>query len=117
MLAGAPAGARLVFNFHCPPHGSGLDTVAKLDEEFRPVVCKGHRVEVPAGSTAVREAIERYVPVVGLHGHVHEAPGHWRCGPTVCLNPGSDYGSGVLKGALVQFDDEGNYRDHLLTTG
>jgi Icc-related predicted phosphoesterase len=117
MMAGAPAGPRLVFNFHCPPYGSGLDTVAKLDEDFRPVVSKGHQVEVPAGSTAVREAIERYVPVVGLHGHIHEAAGHWRHGRTICLNPGSDYGSGVLKGALVQFDEEGNYRDHLLTTG
>jgi uncharacterized protein len=117
MLAGAPAEARLVFNFHCPPHGSGLDTVAKLDEDFRPVVSKGHRVEVPAGSTAVREAIERYRPVVGLHGHIHESAGHWRHGKTVCLNPGSDYGSGALKGALVQFDDQGNYLDHLLTTG
>lgn len=117
MLAGAPPEARLVFNFHCPPHGSGLDTVAQLDADFRPVVRTGHRVEVAAGSTAVRQAIERYSPVLGLHGHVHEAAGHWRCGRTICLNPGSDYGSGVLKGAVVQFDDEGRYLDHLLTTG
>jgi Icc-related predicted phosphoesterase len=108
---------KLVLNFHCPPYDSGLDTAAKLDDDLRPVVQHGQVVQVPVGSTAVRKAIERYGPVVGLHGHIHESPGACRLGRTTCLNPGSDYGSGVLKGAVVQFDVEGNYLGHLLTTG
>jgi uncharacterized protein len=107
----------LMFNFHCPPFASGLDTVVKLDEELRPVIEQGVPTEVPVGSTAVREAIERYEPVVGLHGHIHESAGTCRIGPSVCINPGSDYGSGWLKGAIVDFDEEGNYVGHLLTSG
>jgi Icc-related predicted phosphoesterase len=117
LLGGHVGPEPLVMNFHCPPYGSGLDTATKLDEELRPVVVAGATVEIPVGSTAVRDAVERYKPVVGLHGHIHESAGVWRCGRTVCLNPGSEYGSGVLKGALVQFDDSGRYRAHLLTTG
>ncbi|HEX4212893.1 MAG TPA: metallophosphoesterase [Candidatus Dormibacteraeota bacterium] len=117
LLGPAPGDARLVLNFHCPPYASGLDTATKLDGDLRPVMEGGRPVDVPVGSTAVRAAIERYRPVVGLHGHIHESAGTWRSGGTVCLNPGSEYGSGVLKGALVQFDEEGNYQSHLLTTG
>ncbi len=112
----ADSGA-LLFNFHCPPYASGLDKVVKLDDELRPVVQRGVPVEVPVGSTAVREAIERYRPVVGLHGHIHESAATCRIGETVCINPGSDYGSGWLKGAIVDFDEEGGYVGHLLTSG
>jgi Icc-related predicted phosphoesterase len=107
----------LLFNFHCPPYSSGLDTVVKLDARFAPVVERGAPVEIPAGSTAVRAAIERYQPVVGLHGHIHEAHGDRRIGKTICINPGSDYSSGVLKGALLDVTADGNYIDHLLTSG
>lgn len=117
MLRAAPPDARLAFNFHVPPHGSGLDVAVQLDDDLRPVLRNGTPVEIPVGSTAVREAIERVQPVVGLHGHIHESAGAWRCGHTVCLNPGSEYGTGVLKGALVQFDARGCYQSHLLTTG
>jgi len=117
MLRPAPEGARLVFNFHAPPYRSGLDRVTQLDEILRPVLRNGAPVEIPVGSTAVREAIERVQPTVGLHGHIHESAGTWHCGRTICLNPGSEYGTGVLKGALVQFDAAGSYKSHLLTTG
>jgi Icc-related predicted phosphoesterase len=117
MLAGADPGAKLVFNFHCPPKGSGLDCAAKLDSTLKPVVVGGRVEEISAGSTAVREAIVRHRPVVGLHGHIHESAGAWRHNGTICVNPGSDYGSGVLKGALVLFNGDGSYGTHLLTTG
>lgn len=117
MLAPAERGAKLVFNFHCPPKGSGLDTAAKLDENLKPVVASGQIEQIAAGSSAVLDAIERYAPVVGLHGHIHESAGAWRYKKTVCLNPGSDYGSGVLKGALVVFNSDGTYGTHVLTTG
>jgi uncharacterized protein len=117
MLAPAQEGAKLVFNFHCPPKGSGLDTAAKLDETLKPVVVGGHAEQIAAGSEAVLQAIDRYKPVVGLHGHIHESAGAWRRNGTVCLNPGSEYGAGTLKGALVIFNMDGTYRAHVLTTG
>ena len=58
------------------------------------------------GSTAVRAAIERYQPMLGLHGHVHESPGTEKLGGTLCINPGSDYGDGVLRGAIVDLEAE-----------
>jgi Icc-related predicted phosphoesterase len=110
-------GRPLVFNFHCPPAGSGLDTVTELTEDLRPVVRNGHPVEVPAGSSAVRDAIVRFRPTAALHGHIHEGRGAVTIGQTRCFNPGSDYGSGVLKGLLVDFDARGRVRDYLFTTG
>ena len=110
-------GTPVVLNFHCPPFGSGLDTVVKLDEDLRPVVVKGTPVEIPVGSTAVRDAILRYKPVVGLHGHIHECKAVARIGETVCINPGSVYGSGWLQGVFVDFDSTGQYVSHVLTSG
>jgi Icc-related predicted phosphoesterase len=118
MLEGLePTRGACVFNFHCPPYDSGLDTAAKLDESLRPVVRGGNVVEMPVGSTAVRESIVRYQPAVALHGHIHEARGIVRIGKSQCLNPGSDYSSGVLKGALVDLDADGQYMTHMFTTG
>jgi Icc-related predicted phosphoesterase len=117
MLEGDDGGDGLVFNFHCPPYRSGLDDVVKLDERLTPVVQNGAPVQVPVGSVAVREAIERYAPEVGLHGHIHEGRGETRIGRTLCLNPGSDYGAGTLNGAIVDFGPDGAYRSHLLTIG
>jgi uncharacterized protein len=95
---------RAIFNLHCPPHGTHLDQAAQLDDEFRPVVKAGQVSMIPVGSIAVREAIEQYQPVVGLHGHVHESPGAQRLGRTLALNPGSEYGDGVLRGLLLNLD-------------
>jgi uncharacterized protein len=117
MVAPAADGHPMVFNFHCPPFGSGLDTVAQLDTDFRPVTRHGQVVEIPVGSTAVRDAILKYQPVAGLHGHIHESQGIRRIGQTVCINPGSDYSAGVLKGVLLDLTSTGQYHDHLLTSG
>jgi Icc-related predicted phosphoesterase len=45
-------------------------------------------------------------PLLGLHGHIHEASGIRRLGErkTVVLNPGSDYTTGALLGALITLD-------------
>jgi Icc-related predicted phosphoesterase len=112
-----PAESGLVFNFHCPPFGTGLDTAVELDDDLRPVTRAGGVVEIPVGSTAVREAIERFQPTVGLHGHIHESRGVRRLGRSRCFNPGSDYASGVLAGLIVDFDQHGDYLDHIFTSG
>ena len=55
------------------------------------------------GSTAVRDIEAERQPLVGLHGHIHESAGIRRLGKRrgVILNPGSDYSTGALNGALV----------------
>jgi len=112
-----PADGPLVFNFHCPPRASGLDSAVAVDETFRPVLKHGHVQMSSAGSAAVRDAIERYQPVVGLHGHIHESCGTCRIGRTRCFNPGSEYGSGVLRGVIIDFDPRGECSAYVFTTG
>jgi len=79
------------------------------------VVAQARR-QLLAGSTAIREAIERYRPAVGLHGHIHECRGMVRLGPTVCFNPGSEYGEGLLRGVLVNLQ-EGKVVAYQFTSG
>ncbi|TMD11214.1 MAG: metallophosphoesterase [Chloroflexi bacterium] len=117
ILEGAPAGRKLVANFHCPPYGSGLDFAAELDPQLRPVIRGGRPSIVPVGSRAVRDVVKRHQPVVGLHGHIHESKGAQKIGSTMCLNPGSDYAADVLRGAIVDFAADGSYIDFLFTTG
>jgi Icc-related predicted phosphoesterase len=93
--------ASTIFNLHVPPYASGLDTVQKIDADFRPIFDNGIPVEIPCGSTAVRAAIEDMQPLLGLHGHVHESKNAAVIGRTTCINPGSDYASGRLHGVLV----------------
>jgi len=91
-----------IFNLHVPPYGSKLDDAPLLDNQLRPV--DGGRTYVPVGSTAVRKAIETYQPLLGLHGHVHEAKGSTNIGRTLCINPGSNYIEGALAGYLISLD-------------
>lgn len=117
MMDQIPAGQPSVINFHCPPYGSGLDTAPELDETLKPVVRGGRPSFVSVGSHAVRDAIRRYEPVVGLHGHIHESRGAQKIGKTLCLNPGSDYTADLLRGAVVDIAQDGSYLDFLLTAG
>lgn len=117
MLDQLPAGRSCILNIHCPPYASGLDDAPELDATLKPVIRGGRPSIVPVGSHAVREAIKRYQPVMGLHGHIHESRGAQKIGRTLCVNPGSDYSSGVLRGAVVDIADDGTCLDFLLTTG
>ncbi|HEY4829039.1 MAG TPA: hypothetical protein VIH85_19855 [Solirubrobacteraceae bacterium] len=105
-----------IFNIHVPPYATGIDTVQKLDDDFRPIVEHGVPVEIPVGSTAVRAAIEQFQPRLGLHGHIHESKGEARLGRTLCINPGSDYASGRLHGVLIDITPE-HVERHLYTEG
>lgn len=58
---------------------------------------------VPVGSKAVKRMIEKYKPFLGLHGHIHEAAGCVKIGPTHCVNPGSEYAEGILRAFLIEF--------------
>ena len=62
---------------------------------------------VHVGSVAVRQAIEKHQPMLGLHGHIHESSGFDKIGRTLCLNPGSEYGEGLLRGFIINLTKEG----------
>ena len=95
-----------IFNFHCPPYDSGLDTAPSLDENLRPEFYGGSVLMKPVGSAAVRSAIEKHQPLLGLHGHVHESQGYARIGRTLCLNPGSEYAQELLRGYIVDLEGD-----------
>jgi Icc-related predicted phosphoesterase len=117
MMDAVPRGQPTIVNFHCPPFGSGLDVAPELDATLRPVIRGGRPSFVPVGSHAVRDAIKRYRPVVGLHGHIHESRGIQKIGHTLCINPGSDYTADLLRGVVVDIAGDGSYLDFLLTAG
>ncbi len=103
-----------VFNFHPPPFGSGLDEAPELTKDLRPAYAG--RSMIPVGSKAVMSMIDKYQPILGLHGHIHEGKGTRKYKKTLCVNPGSMYEQGMLNGAVIELKPNkvGNY---LLTTG
>jgi uncharacterized protein len=104
-----------VFNLHVPPYASELDSAPELDDELTVVTTAGQPRMIPVGSTAVRELIERFQPMLALHGHVHESRGATRIGRTLCINPGSDYHTGRISGVLVHL--RGDRADYQFVTG
>ncbi len=108
-----------IFNFHDPPKDSTLDTCPMLDwsqDPPEPIVRAGQQVMHGAGSTSVRSAIEKFQPMLGLHGHIHESQGAIKIGRTTCVNPGSEYGEGFLRGCLINFSD-GKIESYQMTSG
>jgi Icc-related predicted phosphoesterase len=103
-----------VFNIHVPPYKSGLDDAPELDKDLRPVLA-GQSLQ-PVGSTALRDAIQKYQPLLGLHGHIHEGRGATRVGKTLCINPGSMYEQGTLLGTIVKLG-KGKIENYVLTSG
>jgi Icc-related predicted phosphoesterase len=97
---------RAVFNLHAPPYGTQLDEAPLLDANLVVQASLGQVQMVAVGSTAVLDAENAYQPMLGLHGHIHESSGIRRVGRTVVINPGSDYSTGALNGALITLDGE-----------
>jgi uncharacterized protein len=98
---------RAIFNIHVPPYDSGIDLAPKLTEDLKVVVgSNGEPVMLPVGSTAVRDAILKYQPMLALHGHIHESKGYNKMGKTTIVNPGSEYGEGILRGAIIELDSK-----------
>jgi uncharacterized protein len=109
--------SRSVFNLHVPPIRTAIDTAPLVDENLSPVIQGGSMLMGPAGSEAVRALIEKYQPLIALHGHIHESRGTAKIGKTVCINPGSAYGEGVLHGALFELDKKKGLKRYQLTSG
>lgn len=81
---------KCIFNLHVPPYKTKIDVAAGA----------GH-----VGSTTVRDSILQHKPALGLHGHIHEAPGTGWVGETPCTNPGSQYEWGKMSAAYAVFKD------------
>jgi len=109
--------AHAIFSLHVPPFGSGLDVAPRLDGQLKMVMTGAGPEMIPVGSTAVRDAILRYQPLLSLHGHIHESKGIQWLGRTRAVNPGSEYGEGVLDGALVDLDRAAGVRSVVLVSG
>jgi len=107
---------RAILNVHVPPFGTQLDEAPVLDADLRVVQSMGQVKFAPVGSTAVRDFELEVQPMLGLHGHIHESAGIRRLGRTIAINPGSDYATGALHGALVTLKD-GKVAAHQLVRG
>lgn len=107
---------RLIMNVHVPPYGIGLDFAAELTDDLRPKLVGGMESSIPVGSHAVKDFIERYQPLLGLHGHVHESKSVARIDRTLCVNPGSRYNEGSLQAAIIEIDGS-KVKSHQLVMG
>jgi Icc-related predicted phosphoesterase len=112
MLAGTIKNMeRAIFNFHDPPYGTMLDYAPKL-RDMRQSAGETEHV----GSKSVLEAIQKYQPFLGLHGHIHESRAVQKVGRTFCVNPGSEYGEGILRGVLLTIADT-KMKSYVFTSG
>jgi Icc-related predicted phosphoesterase len=117
LMGSIDRGSQLIYCIHVPPYDSGIDSAPELDENMKPRVGPGGQLMVmPVGSKAVRRSIEVYQPLLGLHGHIHEARGFTKIGKTMCFNPGSEYHEGILRGVLIQIENN-KVKDFIFTSG
>jgi uncharacterized protein len=101
-----------IFNFHAPPYGFGLDLAPELDENLTQAADR----KIHVGSRAVAKMIEKYQPLLGLHGHIHESRGVQKIHKTTIINPGSEYSEGILKGVVIVLE-KGKVKDYIFTNG
>ncbi|OLS19908.1 MAG: hypothetical protein ThorAB25_28900 [Candidatus Thorarchaeota archaeon AB_25] len=98
----------LICNFHAPPYGTVIDLAPKLDDKAQVKVRYGTPEMVPVGSHSVRQAMEEFQPLLGLHGHIHESAGLEHIGRTLCVNPGSSYTQGMLSAFVIDLPENPN---------
>jgi len=99
--------SKTICNFHCPPSGTRLDLARKLDKNLKPVLILGNPVFIHVGSKSVEDAIRKYQPMMGLHGHIHESFASDKIGNTIVVNPGSEYTEALLRGFIIDFSERG----------
>lgn len=88
---------RTILVTHAPPYNTNLDMISPTKH---------------VGSRAVRKIIERYQPIVSLHGHIHESPLisgsiRDRIGNTICVNPGNNYLQDQPKMVMIKITSKG----------
>jgi uncharacterized protein len=80
----------LILLFHSPPYNTLLDR-GDLDGKFFDHV----PLDLHIGSIAIYDFLEKYQPLISLHGHIHESTrltGSWKdkIGTTFCFNAAHD---------------------------
>jgi uncharacterized protein len=115
MASNLKAPQNSIFNLHVPPIATCLSKCPKLDTRFSPPKPVLDEI-TDAGSTAVRKMIEKYQPLLSLHGHIHESKGMDQIGRTKSFNPGSEYSEGILRGIIVNLGDT-EVRSHQFISG
>jgi Icc-related predicted phosphoesterase len=101
-----------IFNLHVPPSGYALDLAPELTKDL--IQAADRKVHV--GSHAVTRIIEKYQPLIGLHGHIHESRGAQKIRRTLIVNPGSEYSEGILKGVVILLE-KAKVQDYIFTSG
>ncbi len=104
---------RTIAMIHVPPFDSTLDTCPDLDPNLKMITQGGQVVMKAAGSPAVKAFIEKVQPMLTLHGHIHESPGHVRSGRTLMINAGSEYAEGIMKAAIINLEGD-RVKGHML---
>jgi Icc-related predicted phosphoesterase len=95
IAARAPDWEHAVVVCHAPPRGMGLGNIS---------------AEMDVGAAAVRTWIERYQPLLTLHGHIHESPRVTRIdtvkiGRTTVHQPGQERFLGRLVYSIVEIEE------------
>ena len=94
-----------IFTIHVPPYDTGLDLAIWLNKDLK-YQHYGQPIEGPIGSHAVFNILDKYQPLLSLHGHVHESRCFYKLGKTMCFNPGSEYTEGTLRGVIVNLKED-----------
>jgi Icc-related predicted phosphoesterase len=105
-----------IFNFHVPPIDTIISECQALDKDLKPIMIGSEAQTTSGGSSSVSKSITEHQPLLGLHGHIHESKGAVKIGRTICINPGSEYAEGILRGAMINLEDE-KVKSYLLTSG
>ena len=92
-----------VFNLHVPPYGSGLDLCPRLDTSTDPPARSSGRRAPPARVRSARRW-RGFIHAVTPWPHPRES-GIRDLGGTTAVNPGSEYGEGVLHSAIIDLSD------------
>jgi Icc-related predicted phosphoesterase len=73
---------KVIFIFHNMPYNTKLDKITskKADKSVR---------NKHFGSKMTRKIIDKYQPILGIGGHMHENTGTCKIGKTIVLNPGA----------------------------
>jgi len=80
---------RTIFIIHEPPFDTPLDVIAKDNKFIKDGITH-------IGSKSVRKFIEKYQPLLTMHGHIHETfreSGNfmWKCGSSLSFTAANDY--------------------------
>ncbi len=92
--------SKAIFCIHVPPYDTGMDIAIFLDKDLK-YKSYGQPIEGPVGSHAVSKLIDKYQPLVTLHGHIHESRCFYKWKRTMCFNPGSEYSEGIMRGLIL----------------